>query len=448
MNFREYLNDLSETALSPKELQKYNRLELFADKIKSGSEFELINGKKVIVLDIKDNFEMLELIKNDKKVNKFKTNIGDLSPSQFLKTKEFGGGSGSGGGYENTSLNESAQCLYCSLIFNVLNYEIQDEILDEDLEKAYKYIDCTETLENLKNLKPEWIKSSIKIANALFHKYKFNEKITFHRGSEFMKKIYNIKNLLMKNEYGQILKDDKWNPGDIWLSTNKGLNIIQKKYNNLEEYNNEIKNLFLSKDLISISLKKVTNNVPIKLYNIENEYINDKLKNIQISSTGGFFNSIDCYFISENEQKIQFRSFNGTSGWQAEIKGVNANGGKMSIGPINILLKQLNLRTLSESSEISKLSKKPTDEFYKKFHNLYKKHSPDNSLNLIEFINTIDSMNNEKNYDYTFRYSKYLCLELIDIVKNSGKENEFINGVLKYSSSNTNLSSAFIKIGN
>ena len=57
---------------------------------------------------------------------KFKSSTNkDYSMSQFTKTKEFGGGSGSGGGADLTKYTESGQCYVCSLVFNVLKKPIE-----------------------------------------------------------------------------------------------------------------------------------------------------------------------------------------------------------------------------------------------------------------------------------------------------------------------------------
>ena len=46
--------------------------------------------------------------------------------------------------------------------------------------------------------------------------------------------------------------------------------------------------------------------------------------------------------VAGSAAKIQFRSFGGNTsltGWQGEVKGASANQGKISYGPINLILK-------------------------------------------------------------------------------------------------------------
>jgi len=52
---------------------------------------------------------------------------------------------------------------------------------------------------------------------------------------------------------------DNWNPSDFWIC-NKGCNAIIKKLSTIEsipEYNDEMKRMFLSGDLVGVSLKKI-----------------------------------------------------------------------------------------------------------------------------------------------------------------------------------------------
>jgi len=49
----------------------------------------------------------------------FVTDKGDkIKLNDILKTKDFGGGAGSGGGAQNTSITECAQCIYAAAVFN------------------------------------------------------------------------------------------------------------------------------------------------------------------------------------------------------------------------------------------------------------------------------------------------------------------------------------------
>ena len=64
---------------------------------------------------------------------------------------------------------------------------------------------------------------------------------------------------------------------------------------------------------------------------------------------------------SSPSEKIQFRSFGGESsltGWQGEIKGTSANQGKISLGPINFILKRHGLKQLPTSTQSASLASK------------------------------------------------------------------------------------------
>ena len=73
----------------------------------------------------------------------------------------------------------------------------------------------------------------IKCANAVYLKYKNKVQgaVYFHRGSPFMAKVYAAKKEVARMDKAQAQKDgkmpqapgsfsdDKWNPGDIWMTT-------------------------------------------------------------------------------------------------------------------------------------------------------------------------------------------------------------------------------------
>ena len=139
-------------------------------------------------------------------------------------------GGGSGGGAAVTAVTESAQCYYCSLAFNVKRGPIKEaDCTITNLEKAAKYVQATVKVKSAVDRLPEdWPDTLIKSANIVYNKYK--SKVTgsvyFHRGSPFMEKVYRAKKEVQKMDKASgnpqapgSFSDDKWNPGDIWMST-------------------------------------------------------------------------------------------------------------------------------------------------------------------------------------------------------------------------------------
>ena len=442
------------TKLSVSELLKRPwRIEVLKNKILNNEEITLYNNKKVKVIDK----NIIKYLNSDKpnelrklggsKPIKFITNIGSISLTQFGKTKEFGGGGGSGGGAKATSANESAQCLYGSLAFNVKKGKLKvSDITPENVKKAGKYIDIGKTsIKEIMKIDETWVESSIKIANILFDMYYSNKKMFFHRYSNFMNHIYDCKTKAFKNTYKTNVNNDKWNPSDIWISQVNYKNL-KIPCDNVMDLNSFIKDLFISKDLIGVSLKKVVGNPKNKVYNMTKDEDSVKLKNIQLYKKS-FFDSIDMYFIT-NKGKIQFRSFSEDSSFQSEIKGEHAAGGKASLGPINLILKSMNLSTLPEGKKITQMARNPNEKFYKDFYDLYLKYSENDSKNnnindITDFINAI---NNTKKPN-SFRFSKYMNLKLLDIIeKNKKRKDEFVTKLFQYASSSSDFSSVFVKI--
>ena len=91
------LNRMKEASLNPGELRKDrepNRAEVFLKKIEDGSEFELMDGSKIII-DKEQSSEAIQKLK-DKNFLKLvftDTSGNKLKLNQFKKTEEFGAGS-------------------------------------------------------------------------------------------------------------------------------------------------------------------------------------------------------------------------------------------------------------------------------------------------------------------------------------------------------------------
>jgi hypothetical protein len=195
----------------------------------------------------------------------------------------------------------------------------------------------------------------------------------------------------------------------------------------INELNALIKKLFDSNKLIGVSLKKtsdakidVVNDSPKQQYTYESVSSSDKSKDAYINYSGG---------------KIQFRTFENMSGFQGEIIGTEAKHGKVSLGLVNQLLSKVGLPQTKDPSEVRNLVKNPTPEFETEFKNLFEKHVQG------EFDNFYKEAGDDK------KYSKFLALNLIDIVSSAPKRqrNIFISSLINYAKSQSDISSVFIK---
>ena len=147
--------------------------------MKSGDPFDTKNGKQIILYTA----EIEKALKANNKAfgrTKLKTAAGiEITFGDVIKTKEFGGGtSGSGGGAENTTATESAQCVYAQALWDNPNTKFSPA----DLAKAYRKCDVNASTDQILKIPAEWINSSILGARVL-KKVLSGKQYTWHRGS-------------------------------------------------------------------------------------------------------------------------------------------------------------------------------------------------------------------------------------------------------------------------
>ena len=329
------------------------RPDIFDKKIKDGKSFRLgasKNGKEIIGLDYDKKTEVLTYyIKTDPSKNPL-----TAKRSEIFKDSDFGGGSGSGGGADDTKYTESLQCYYCSYVFNIIKKPINgtDKPTDAQLKAAGAYAHTDVTLaECLAKGPSNWIETEvyIKTANKLFGSVKFDKTpVHFHRGSAFMKGVYaaykDCKAKDQANENTQApgsFSDDKWNPGDIWASTFSTTSTPLAAYtDSWGTLNSKVLELGGSGTkrqvkLLGISLKKVTSpSASIQEFSTEAQKAQRETYEWQSWSwgkTGKFFDSQDIY-AKISGKEVQFRTFGGDTSWQGEVKGTSAAGGKIGGG--------------------------------------------------------------------------------------------------------------------
>ena len=447
MFYELFVEEKNMTRLSVSEFRKRPwRIDLLKNKIQKKESLTTFDNKKVTIIDSNflksldaTNPDLLEPYGGRNPI-KIKTTNGEIALNQLGKTKEFGGGGGSGGGAQSTAINESAQCLYASLAFNVKKKKITaEDLTPENLKKAFRFISIGKTsLDQIMSIGDDWVQGSILGANILFDNFYSDRNMYFHRDSKFMNSIYNAKSKAFKKSYGANVQNDKWNPGDIWMTSSNNIKFVD---NNLYELNDQIRDLFIKKQLVGISLKKMIGNAKIKVYNFDKSSDVYKYQGYNLGSRG-FFNSIDNYILT-SDGKIQTRAFSEDSSWQAEIKAKHAAGGKMSLGPINMLLKELKLKTLPEGKKITSIARKPDKKFYQEFYTLYKKYGDGSVDNINEFIKAVENTKKPN----SFRFSKFMSIKFLDIIEsNKTKSDDIIAGMFKYASSSSDFSSVFVKI--
>ena len=471
---------------------------------------------------------------------KDKSPLKTFALSGLEKTTELGSSKGSGGGAEATAITESMQCFFTSYLFNGREDKFD---LSKDYEKALKtFYDSVTNInyvhaynkssrykfKDLWNKAPkdeEWLQTYMATANMIKNKStKFNGNVYFHRGSPFMDSIYEKKKTCEKHNKDLIksgeapsdieesltsFSNDKWNPGDIWMSTNKPTDepfswTPPEMKKNMKvhvcDWVNLQKSVYESADAgetLGISLKKTGKNANFSEFNTPQEKQEIKYRGFKFGN-GDFFNSADVY-IEFSGGDMQYRPTDGNKSWQGEIKGTKASGGKAGGGATNYYTELYFGKSIDANAKLASGTWKEKkgeikDADKKKMHELYLIHNKNQTVkkrtavkikleaspNPLEklskdFIRASDkkfhyyACNTDnvslsdfkilgdtyatrgKNASKNFYFGKYMALVFIDAVEASstspGNRNGFVTDVIRYAQSNIdNVSTYFWKI--
>ncbi len=384
------------------------------------------------------------------------------SMKDFTKTKEFGGGGGARGGATLTKYTESGQCYFCSLVFNVIKKEIDspEDLSIKNFKESAKYCDTGSLtidmiIENVAN-DDGWTISMIRAANLLYNDYKmkFKSPVYFHRDSNFMDKIYSYhKECLKINPVLGSFDKNKWNPGDIWMTTlGKNVNDLPElTYASWPDLNKQIYELAQKNKLLGVSLKKVEGKAKKEESNIpgvvKTKYKFNSYRLAAAGSKSSFFNSIDMYMTISGIE-IQFRATNTTESWQGEAQGGAAAAGKIGGGNINEYLKKsrTDKKALFKESEKEVFAFTKTSGFMTEFFRLYKKYY--NGADKLKTLNEFAAAAKAKDSDSpgSFYFSKYMNLKFLDLFMTSGNQDDIASDLIYYAKSQTKESSYFIKI--
>jgi len=362
---------------------------------------------------------------------------------KLIYKKSSGGGSGAGAAL--TKLTECAQALYAALVFNVLKREMKiNDVTKENFVKAMSTTNIDTTLQSILNdLPDDWINSSITGANLLFRKFSGRGNFTFHRGSTQVNFIESTFTRINKEEkaFGNL---NKWNPSDIYIiSSGSNLNQISSEAT-LKGLNTKMFELIKNNDVIGVSLKKIVGSAAISQKNFPTDTRATKAKYQGMTTN---LDAMDGYIQwgSSPSEKIQFRSFGGESsltGWQGEIKGASANQGKISLGPINFILKRHGLKQLPPSAQSASLALKNNIEHCRNIAEIMSLNGVILPQQVEETAKTIQLKSNK------YRYSKYLVMKLFEIFSSApvSLKNEVVQDFYLYASSQAVYSAPYYKM--
>ena len=440
------------------------RPDIFVKKIKDGKSFiigKTKTGTKVSGIEWDPVGEVLVWVNAQKKQ-------GSSKFSQVFKDADFGGGAGSGGGADDTKYTESLQCYYCAYVFNKSKKKITS-ITDKELESVSRYTDTTMSLKECLSSGPkDWRDDEhdvyLKTANKLWEKFgsKVSGSVYFHRGSTFMDNVYKAKKKCQDIDKASdnpqapgSFSHDKWNPGDIWMTTfsssEKPLDEFTSSWGELNKKVAELAGATGgSTKLLGISLKKI-GKVAAKFQEYKKPNGVEKkeytFRGYKYGKTGDFFSSQDIYFETSADD-IQFRTFGGDTSWQGEIKGSSAAAGKIGGGNVDFYTNQImKKKFLPTGGEDVLFRETRENDFPQKLYEMYKKHNGGQlkTRNLMDYDVFLDNYNNtNKNW----KHSKIVCMKFLDVIQSATntQQNDFVNLCYLYGSSDTEQSSYFVKV--
>ena len=177
----------------------------------------------------------------------------------------------------------------------------------------------------------------------------------FHRNSAFMNSIYELfkeNSKSIKKTLGLTIGGDKWNPGDIWISTQKEF-PVGKDLPSIKNMNDRLLKRWKDADIMGISLKKLGKNPTFSVYNLPDQ--KHWFPFIEIESPKSPLGSKDMYITAGkggDTIKIQIRTFGRDNNVQCEIKGASAAGGKAGFGITKTLLRKFILDNNINYTEI------------------------------------------------------------------------------------------------
>ena len=125
-----------------------------------------------------------------------------------------------------------------------------------DLTNAYRKVSVTAPLDKILNISEDWRISCMVGANILYRAVK-GKKMSFHRGSTWVKSVEKRYNELNKLAGSPFTDVNKWNPADIWLLSENADSYKLLDSISLEGLNANLHLAFKNKDIYGVSLKKL-----------------------------------------------------------------------------------------------------------------------------------------------------------------------------------------------
>ena len=428
------------------------RLDILRRLMKTGEAMPTIDGSEIVVKNTPENVEAVKRLETVGKAVKLQTNKGEIESGKIGKSPVYGGASsGSGGGTKQTADAESLQCVYCEIVVNNRPKSFE-EIQPSDLKKATRKTSVGGTsLDDMMALDPAWHWSAYWTAQELLRKKYINATMTFHRGDDFMDTIYKKKDEALKNSGMPKLNNDKWNPGDIWATTNTSI-ANSLPTGSIQELNSALVKLFKEKKLVGISLKKVLKKESIKCV-IMNEvpnadihkFVGGKMMATFARKASEFWRSKSGDIIFD-DGKADIRTSAAFASINFEITLKTARGGRAGWDQINQSLKKRIGKNVPDNKQLGRIArdlnaKGEKSRYAKVFYNMVKKVHP--SVSEKEFYEGLTSKRADEVHSKIG--AAYVLSALYDN-KANGKADLVITDLVNYAGSKLDISSIYAKV--
>jgi hypothetical protein len=358
--------EITEAPLGPADLGGVNndtgelRVNILKKLIKAGTPIKMVPGKGhkndlFTVTDKKLALNGLDQFTRDGKSFSIGTDANgkNVISSHIFKSKLFGGETGGAGpGTKATAETESAQALWCAAVTaeGEQPYEyFNNEILAKHTKRAFT---GGTNLKTMLAIPDDWRKSAYLSAIVLMKNGFINNGQTFHRDDLKMNDIYSKKKDAYRNNDMKNLKNDKWNPGDIW-ALSKEFDAENLPVDAVRSLNLYLLEEYLARRIVGISLKIVDKGEgSFKEYNkqvpVPTDNYTVKNLNVKGEKRGTFWSSKSGSITAKEGMTAQVAANKSFGTIKVEIVGKGARGGGMGWGPI------------TDSVEIVKLPKLPT----------------------------------------------------------------------------------------
>ena len=461
MQFKSFLsNTITEAvALTPAQLDANNsktgraRIDILRQLVVQKKPLELAKGGSIVVSNVNDALVHIANFKKNplhygKKGFPLETDNGTYMSNQLAKSEVFGGGGGgAGSGEKQTRRNEAHNAVMMHAMLEH-GYNQPLEFFNRDIMKnAYKDAEVDASFNEIEDMPDDWNLSSYNISKELIKRGYVKKEHTIHRGSSEMIRIYALKNRAYKNMDVKPLKDDKWNPGDVWAIAD-GFDVDLLDTTSVDGLNADILENFLNRRLVGISLKgPMTKNVPIKELNIDKSLLKSyKYISFDLESKGGTYWSAKNGSLVFNSGILMFKDNKQFGNIKAELKGTKAKGGGLSWGIMDDFLVRHGRKyglpkhsayIVKQAKKMDKGDEKAIKEYYEYFNHFY------NNVSYNEF------KRNLKQKDGQWISSKFAITMVAYQLEQLGgtKLDEVITNFINYAGSELDESSAFVKAG-